>query len=277
MEESRVLEIEFNLFLETMALRHGYDFRHYARASIRRRILALAQAAGCKSIGQLLPRVLREEGFLKFALSYLSVPVTELFRDPSVFASLRREVLPLLASYPRINIWLAGCATGEEAVTLAILLHEEQLLHKAQIYATDINDEALDKAEQGIYTADVLEAGAKKYRQAGGKASIYDYFEASGGAFRTVGPIRERISYAHHDLVGDGVFCEVSLVVCRNVLIYFDHQLQHTVISRFADSLSRGGFLCIGPRESLHASDQAKFFKVIDAECRIFKKQGFSS
>lgn len=271
------MEVEFKLFMDAMALRHGYDFRHYAKASIERRILSLMQATGCANVADLLPRVLRDDDFLKFALSHLSVPVTELFRDPHVFAALRRETLPLLASFPRINVWLAGCATGEEAVALAILLKEEGLLHKSQIYATDINDSALDKAEQGIYPESAIEVGSRNYRSAGGKAALEDYFESGHGFFRTNRDIRERISYAHHDLVGDGVFCEVSLAMCRNVLIYFDHELQNKVISRFSDSLTRGGFLCLGTRESLRCPDLASQFKVVDADCRIFKKQGFSS
>jgi len=274
LDEAKIMEIEFNLFLKAMVLRHGYDFRHYSKASFKRRVQALMHAAGCDNIGQLVPRVLREEGFLRFALSQLSVPVTEMFRDPQVFLTLRREVLPMLASYSHINIWQAGCATGEESVALAIMLKEEGLLHKAQIYATDINDDALDKAEAGIYPASVIELGASNYRQAGGRAAFEDYFHTSHGFSRVRGDIREKISYAHHDLVGDGVFCEVSLVVCRNVLIYFDHDLQRRVVSRFVDSLTRGGFLCLGTRESLVSAAAAEQFKAVDADCRIFKKLG---
>ncbi len=268
----KLADIELSLFIKAMHLRHGYDFRHYSRASLKRRVLALKTTAGCDSISQLLPRLLHEEGFLRFALSQLSVPVTEMFRDPHVFLALRREVLPMLASYPRINIWQAGCATGEESVTLAILLQEEGLLHKSQIYATDINDVALDKAEEGIYSQAVIETGAKNYQLAGGRAALKDYFRASHGFFKVRHDIREKISYAHHDLVGDGVFCEVSLVMCRNVLIYFDHELQRRVVARFVDSLARGGFLCLGTRESLASAAAEEQFRPIDAECRIFKK-----
>lgn len=274
MADTKISDIEFRLFLKAMLLRHGYDFRHYAKASLMRRVLSLTQAAGCGKISEMLPRLLHEEGFLKFALSHLSVPVTEMFRDPPVFLALRREVLPLLASYSHINIWQAGCATGEESVALAIMLKEEGLLHKTQIYATDINDTALEKAEEGIYSKAVIELGEQNYLQAGGTGNFRDYFLSSHGYFKTGREIREKISYAHHDLVGDGVFCEVSLVVCRNVLIYFDHELQKRVMSRFVDSLARGGFLCLGSRESLHSAEVAEQFKAVDAECRIFKKQG---
>lgn len=277
MADTKIIDIEFRLFLKAMYLRHGYDFRHYARASLKRRVLALMQAAGCDEISQMLPRLLREDDFLKFALSNLSVPVTEMFRDPPVFLALRREVLPLLASYSHINIWQAGCATGEESVALAIMLKEEGLLHKSQIYATDINDVALEKAEEGIYPAAAIELGARNYAQSGGTGVFADYFVSSHGFSKVCSEIREKISYAHHDLVGDGVFCEVSLVVCRNVLIYFDHELQKRVMSRFIDSLARGGFLCLGTRESLHSADAAEHFKAVDAECRIFKKQSVSA
>ncbi|GBG15493.1 chemotaxis protein methyltransferase CheR [Novimethylophilus kurashikiensis] len=272
LKEARVMEIEFDLFMQAIALRHGYDFRHYAKASIKRRVLALAQAAGCSTVAELLPRILHEDGFLKFALSHLSVPVTEMFRDPQVMKALRAEVLPRLASFPRINIWLAGCATGEEAVTLAILLKEEGLLHRAQIYATDINDVALDKAESGMYSEEVVEHGIRNYMLSGGTGTFKSNFERSGTGYRVKPDIREKIAYAHHDLVGDGVFCEVCLVVCRNVLIYFDHELQKRVVTRFIDSLARGGLLCLGTRESLQSAGAADYFKAIDADCRIFKK-----
>lgn len=274
MDDAEIADIEFRLFVKAMLWRHGYDFRHYAKASLKRRVQALMQAAGCSNVSQLLPRLLHEEGFLRFALSTLSVPVTEMFRDPPVFMALRREVLPLLASYPHINIWQAGCATGEESLSLAILLKEEGLLHKAQIYATDINDAALEHAGEGIYPEASVELGARNYAQAGGKAAFEDYFVSSHGFSRACNEIREKISYAHHDLVSDGVFCEVSLVVCRNVLIYFDHELQKRVMGRFVDSLARGGFLCLGTREFLHSSGAQEQFKAVDAQCRIFKKQG---
>jgi chemotaxis protein methyltransferase CheR len=263
--------------MEAMALRHGYDFRQYAKASIQRRVLALVQAAGCSNIAQLLPRILHEDGFLPFALSHLSVPVTEMFRDPQVFRAFRHEVLPRLASFPRINIWLAGCATGEEAVSLAILLQEEGLLHRAQIYATDINDAALDKAERAIYPRTAFEHGARNYQAAGGAHAFQDYFVAVGNGYQVKPDIREKIAYAHHDLVGDGVFCEVSLVICRNVLIYFNHDLQQRVVARFVESLARGGMLCLGTRESLKSAGAQDQFTVIDADCRIFKKKSQSA
>jgi chemotaxis protein methyltransferase CheR len=274
MRETEIRNMEVSLFLEAMALRHGYDFRQYAKASIKRRVQALALAAGCRDIGQLVPLALRDNGFLDLALAHLSVPVTEMFRDPSVFLAIRRQVVPLLNSYPRVNIWQAGCATGEEPVSLAILLKEEGLLHKVQIYATDINDVALAKAEEGIYPTSAIMASEANYAKAGGKAALSDYFQTAYDFSQVSSDIREKIVFAHHNLVGDGVFCEENMVLCRNVLIYFDRDLQNRVLSLLGDSLARGGFLCLGTRESLHFTSSADQFSAVDAECRIFKKLG---
>jgi chemotaxis protein methyltransferase CheR len=277
MIEAEIEELEIRLFFEAMAMRHGYDFRHYAKASMKRRLLSFAQSLGCREIGTLIPRLLREEDFLAQALAHLSVPVTEMFRDPSVFLALRRDVLPLLDSYPRITIWQPGCATGEEPYSLAIMLKEEGLLHKVQIYATDINDEALAKAEEGIYPARNLAAYARNYEQAGGKGSLTDYFHTAYNFSKINEDIREKIVFAHHNLVVDGVFCEVNLVICRNVLIYFDRTLQNRVLSLFHECLVRGGYLCLGNRESLRFTDVSDRFRNIDKIHRIFRKQEMGS
>lgn len=270
---AKIEDVGLELFIQAMYLRYGYDFRQYAQASLKRRVRALTQAVGCEHTSQLLPKLLHEGDFLKFALSYLSVPVTEMFRDPKVFAALSQQVLPFLASFSRVNIWQAGCASGEESVSLAILLYEANLLHKTQIYATDINDDALSQAEAGIYESSVIELGQKNYREAGGSFNFKDYFIAENGLYKARDDLREKVSYAHHDLVSDGVFCEVSLVVCRNVFIYFNNALQKQVMSRFVDSLVRGGFLCLGSKESLLLNNGGEQFKTLDADCRIFKKK----
>ena len=274
MNDAALRDIEIGLFLEAMVLRHGYDFRHYAKASLKRRVLALAQAEGCRTVSEMIPRLLHEDGFLAKVLERLSVPVTEMFRDPPVFQALRREVLPLLDSYPRIAIWQAGCATGEECVSLAILLKEAGLLQKTQIYATDINDAALAAAEEGVYTERIVIDGEANYQKAGGTHHLADYFHTAYGYSKITDEIRGRIVFAHHNLVADGVFCEVHMVLCRNVLIYFDRNLQSQVTSLFHDSLARGGFLCLGNRETLQFTAVADRFKAIDGESRIFKKTG---
>lgn len=269
-----IQDIEIRLFLEALHQRHGYDFRHYARASLRRRLAAFARSLGYSSLSSLIPRVLHEEDFLQRVLVSLSVPVTAMFRDPEVFLVLRRKVLPVLESYPRIAIWQAGCATGEEAYSLAILLKEEGLLAKTQIFATDINDFALAKAEEGIYSAEaVAESSADSgYRAAGGTGSLGDHLHSAYGFAKFNDDLRSRIVFAHHNLVADGIFCEVHMVVCRNVLIYFDRVLQKQVLSLFSDALVRGGFLCLGTRESLNPSDSGDSFRPIDENSRIFRK-----
>ncbi|WP_142847597.1 protein-glutamate O-methyltransferase CheR [Telmatospirillum sp. J64-1] len=267
-----VQELEISLFLEALARHQGYDFRHYAKASLRRRVLALTAAVGCRNVSELIPRVIHEENFLRQVLSHLSVPVSEFFRDPPVFRALRETVVPLLHSYPRINVWLAGCANGEEAYSLAILLREEGLLERTQIYATDINDVALQKAEDGIFPSRDLADMERNYREGGGKADFSDYYNASYGFIRMADSLRKNIVFAHHNLVSDGVFCEVQMIMCRNVMIYFDEQLQNRVLKLFHESLTRGGFLCLGNRESLRHTDARAIFTTLDQELRIFRR-----
>ncbi len=272
-DESTLQNIEIGLFLDALFQRHGYDFRNYAHASLKRRVLAVAAAANCPRVADLIPKVLHDEGFLLTVLTHLSVPVTEMFRDPPVFKALRETVLPLLASYSRLNIWQAGCATGEEVYSLAILLAEEGLLERTQIYATDINDEALHKAEDGIFPTRYLEEYTRNYQNAGGKATFSDYFTAGNNFLRMQPHLRQKIVFAHHNLVSDGVFCEVHLVLCRNVLIYFDNTLQGRVLQLFHQSLARGGFLCLGTRESLQAGAAASQFQAIDQGLMIFRRK----
>ncbi|CAK0742990.1 putative methyltransferase Cher3 [Gammaproteobacteria bacterium] len=267
-------ELEIDLFVETLRRRHGYDFSHYARASLKRRVLALASACGCTGVADLIPRVVREAALLPTVLSHLSVPVTEMFRDPVVFRAIRERIVPILDSYPRPNIWQAGCATGEEVYSLAILLQEEGLLHKTQIYATDINDAALAFAEEGVFSAKSIHEYADNYVKAGGKAALSDYFHMKYELGRIDEALRSRMVFAHHNLVSDGVFCEVQMVICRNVLIYFDRKLQDRVLSLFLASLTRGGILCVGTRENMSLAEAGHHFLALDNELRLFKKMG---
>lgn len=269
--DADILDIEVDLFLEALFRRHGYDFRNYAKASIRRRVLGLASAAGARTVSDLTPRTLRDSSFLPEVLSHLSVPVTELFRDPPVFKTLREQVLPMLASWPRLKIWQAGCATGEEAYSLAILLDEEGLLERTQIYATDINDLALKKAEDGVFPLPHFEEAEKRHRESGGRRPLSDYCVSAHGYFRMDQRLREHIVFAHHNLVCDGVFCEVQAVLCRNVLIYFDRQLQERVLRLFHGALGRGGFLCLGTRESMRQEARLGF-SAVSRDCRIFRR-----
>lgn len=270
--EADILDIEVSLFLEALFRRHGYDFRHYAQASIKRRVKALACVLGAPSVSELIARTLRDRSLLPEILAQLSVPVTEMFRDPAVFKLLRDQVLPVLASWPRLKIWQAGCASGEEVYSLAILLDEEGLLERSQIYATDINDSALKKAEAGIFPLSIFDDAERRYRLSGGRRPFSDYSTSAHGFFRMHQHLREHIAFAHHNLVCDGVFCEVQLVLCRNVLIYFDRELQEDVLRLFHDSLGRGGFLCLGTRESLRHGETGGDYAVVDKEHRIFRR-----
>lgn len=270
--EADIVAIEVDLFLEALFRRHGYDFRNYAKASIRRRVAGLASAAGAGTMSELMDRTLRDAAFLPEILSHLSVPVTEMFRDPPVFKALREQVLPVLASWPRIKIWQAGCATGEEVYSLAIMLDEEGLLDHTLIYATDINDVALKTAEEGVFPLAHFEDAERRHRESGGTRPLSEYCVAAHGFFRVAQRLRDHIVFAHHNLVCDGVFCEVQAVLCRNVLIYFDRDLQERVLHLFHNSLDRGGFLCLGTRESLRQAEVQLGFSPVDKDLRIFRR-----
>ncbi|MEI6557063.1 MAG: protein-glutamate O-methyltransferase CheR [Rhodospirillaceae bacterium] len=273
MHRSELQDIEVQLFIEAMRLRHGYDFRHYALASIKRRILALLDAFRVERVVDLLPTLLDDPEFPAQAIARLSVPVSELFRDPEEFLVLRERVLPALRSWPQITIWQAGCATGEEVYSLAILLSEEGLYERCQIFATDINDTALAKAEEGVYSLAHLREGSVNYRKAGGRFEFETYYQTSYEFGIIDRSLRKNIVFAHHNLVSDGVFCEVHLILCRNVFIYFDRSLQHRVLELFAGSFARGGFLCLGTKENLFPSEIAADFQIIDPKRRIYQYQ----
>lgn len=267
-----IQSIELDLFIEAVARRYGYDFRNYARASLKRRVGALATKLGCPSIADLLPLVLRGD-LLTDILTSLSVPVTSMFRDPPVFEAIAAKVLPLLADLPEITIWQAGCATGEEVYSLAILLEEAGLLARTRIYATDINEVVLDKARGGVFPAKMIEEMKSQYRQAGGRRELDAYFSVTGKMARVGGGLKDHIVFASHNLVSDGVFCEAQMVVCRNVLIYFDRHLQDRVLKVFQSSLSDGGFLCLGGKENILFSAVAPQFVPVEAALRLYRKR----
>lgn len=260
-------------FIEAMQTHHGMDLSGYARASLQRRVEQLALRDGHASIEALVKAIRCGGTSLPALVAGLSVPVTEMFRNPPIFQRLREAVLPVLASWPHITIWQAGCATGEEVYSLAILLKEAGLYERSQIFATDINEAALAKAQEGIFPAREARAWSLAYRQAGGSGSFSDYYHAAYEHIRLDSRLKANIHFAHHNLVTDGVFCEAQLVLCRNVLIYFNRELQNAVLGRFRDSLVRGGFLCLGNRESLSFAPAAKAFVAVDAEARIYRLQ----
>lgn len=264
-------DVELELFVRALQLRHGYDFGGYARASLKRRVQNLAMTLNCKSIGELTAKLLREDEALPLVIAGLSVPVSEMFRNPTVFKALVSEVFPVLASYPHINIWQAGCARGEEVYSLAILLEEAGLYERTQIYATDFNDVALGAAQEGIFPVSEARAYAENYLAAGGQHTLNHYCIAKYEHIKLDENLKRNITFANHNLVADGVFCEAHLILCRNVLIYFTNPLQDHVLGLFRDSLVRGGFLCLGNKESISFAPNAREFEAVDGRARIYR------
>lgn len=265
-------DIELELFVRALRQRHGYDFSQYAPASLRRRVRQLVQTHDCGTISALTGRMLHRPEFLQPVLEGLSVPVSDMFRDPAVFGALRQHVLPMLASYPRINIWQAGCAHGQEIYSLAILLEEAGLYERSHIYATDFNPAALRHAQEGIYPAKAAQDWSRNYLAAGGIRSLSDYYSARYAFIKLDQRLRRNVTFSAHNLVADKVFCEAHLVWCRNVLIYFSNPLQERVLGLFHDSLVRGGFLCLGLRESLDFAPSGAGFGPVDASLRLYRR-----
>lgn len=271
MRDPDIQDIELNLFARALQLRHGHDFTLYSPASFKRRVLGLVDNGGFDSIGALTARMLRDADYLPQILAGLSVPVSEMFRDPSVFAVLRERVLPMLASYPQINIWQAGCAFGQETYSLAILLQEAGLYERSRIFATDFSDIALDRAREAIYPARDARLYSQNYLAAGGQNSLSDYYHARYDHIKIDQGLQRNVTFLNHNLACDGVFCEAHLVVCRNVLIYFNDALQERALGLVRDSLVRQGFLCVGNRESLDNAPSRRDFEPIDANARIYR------
>ncbi|PTR28578.1 CheR-type MCP methyltransferase [Luteibacter sp. OK325] len=269
-----VEDIELQLFVRAMQLRHGYDFSEYAPASLKRRVQQLVRTHDAGSISELNSRLLHEEGFVTRVIEGLSVPVSEMFRDPPVFRTLRDKVFPVLASYPEINIWQAGCAHGQEVYSLAILLEEAGLYERSRIYATDFNDAALAVAADGIYATREARDWSRNYIEAGGSHSLSDYYSARYDFIKLDKRLRRNVTFFNHNLVTDEVFCEAHLILCRNVLIYFSNTLQDRTLGLFRDSLVRGGFLCLGTRENIDFSPAAAGFADVDHALRIYQVGG---
>lgn len=264
--------IEVELFLLALHRRHGYDLRNYAQASLRRRVKQTAENLADGSILDLTTRLMREPDLLPQIIGNISVPVSEMFRDPWVFKALRDEVLPVLASWPRIVVWQAGCAHGEETYSLAILLEEAGLYDRTTIHATDFSDMAIERAREGIYPLRYARDFARSYLEAGGLRTFTDYCHAGYEHFKLDERLKRNIHFQNHNLNGDGPFCEAQLILCRNVLIYFDNALQDHTIGLFTSSLARGGFLCLGTKESLQFSKNAAKLTPVDKRARIFRK-----
>ncbi|MEO5374870.1 MAG: protein-glutamate O-methyltransferase CheR [Alphaproteobacteria bacterium] len=267
-----IQDIEIKLVLEALRLRYGYDFRHYDQSSVRRRVLHCLESCKLTGISDIIPKLLYEGMFLERLIGVLTISVTTMFRDPLVFRALREYTVPALKTHPFVNIWSAGCATGEEVYSLAILLREEGLYEQARIYATDLNADSLATAREGIYALNRLEEFEANYRDAGGVGTFRDYCEIDGNVVRMNGDLKKNIVYSSHNLATDSVFAVMNLVMCRNVIIYFDASLQKRVIGLFHESLARGGDLCLGGAESLDISKSGAGFSVLSHKNRIFRK-----
>lgn len=266
-------DIELQLLIDAIYLKYHYDFRGYSPASLKRRLTAAMTRFGCDTLSQLQDKVLHDPTTFPALLDYLTVQVSEMFRDPHYFLSLRENVVPWLRTYPLLKIWVAGCSTGEEVYSLAILLREEGLLERTLIYATDINTQALQKAQAGVYEADRIAGFTENHRKSGAPASLSDYYTAAYNHAVFDKSLRNHIVFSDHSLATDSVFAEVQLVSCRNVLIYFDRALQDRAVGLFHEALCRKGFLGIGSKESLRFSRHADHFDEVSREDRIFRKR----
>jgi chemotaxis protein methyltransferase CheR len=258
-------DIEIRLLLEAIYLRFHYDFRSYSMASIRRRLAQAKGHLGCDTISRLQEMLLHDPQVFPALLQFLTVQVSDMFRDPSFYAALRSEIVPELRTYPSIKVWIAGCSSGVEAYSLAILFREEGLFEQTTFYATDINPEALRKAEAAVYKLDRLPTFTENHRLSRAHSSLSEHYTAAYGSAVFDRALRKRMVFSDHSLATDSVFAEVQLVSCRNVLIYFDRTLQDRALGLMKESLCRRGFLGLGAKEALRYSSHADAFRQIAA------------
>lgn len=265
-------DLEITLLLQAIYSHWGYDFRDYARASLRRRLWKRASAERVRSISGLQEVVLHDPEAMKRLMLDLSINVTSMFRDPTFYLAFREKVVPILRTYPWIRIWDAGCSSGEETYSLAILLEEEGLYKKSRIYATDMNDVVLDKARQGIFPLSTMQENTSNYLAAGGSGSFSQYYTAAydNAIFRPA--LRENMIFAQHNLVTDSSFNEFNVIVCRNVLIYFNETLQTRVQALFRESLNMFGVLALGRKESVRYSGVEHYYETLDEAEKIYRR-----
>jgi chemotaxis protein methyltransferase CheR len=264
--------IEIELLLEGIYRNYGFDFRSYAYASIRRRLWKRIEAEGLHTVSALQARVLHEPQLMEKLLLDLSINVTAMFRDPSFYMAFREHVVPLLRTYPFIRLWHAGCATGEEVFSMAILLKEEGLYERARIYATDINEVVLQRAKEGIFPLDRMQEYTENYIAAGGKRAFSDYYHAKYGGALFDESLTKNVVFSLHNLVTDHSFSEFNVILCRNVLIYFDKTLQAKVHGLFYDSLATFGVLALGSKESMRFSPYEERYDQLNGPEKIFRK-----
>jgi chemotaxis protein methyltransferase CheR len=269
----KIEDIEIRLLLEALFLKYHYDFRNYAMASIKRRLKQAREQLGYATFSSMQERLLHDPAMLPQMLRFLTVQVSEMFRDPTYFKAIREKVVPHLRTYPSLKVWVAGCSDGEELYSLVILFREEGLEDRTIFYATDINQEALQAAEAGIYPLDRVQLFTENHRKSGGKSSLSDYYQAAYGRVTFDKILRRNVVFSDHSLVTDAVFGEMHLISCRNVMIYFDRALQDRAIGLFQDSLTRKGFLGLGAKESLRFSRHATAFMEFVREEKVYQRK----
>jgi chemotaxis protein methyltransferase CheR len=263
---------ELNLLLNELVEKYGYDFTNYAKASMKRRVNRLMVIDRLPSFAELLYKVKTDPDYLPHLVEQITVNVTEMFRDPSTYKTLREKVLPILATHPFIRIWHAGCASGEEVYSMAILLQEAKLLHKSLLYATDLNASVIENVRRGIFPLSQMKQYSENYIQSGGKKDFSDYYTAKYDWAKFDDQLTSKMIVATHNLVSDGSFNEFQLIFCRNVLIYFDKELQDKTLRLFDDSLEKLGYLVLGSKENIRFSKMAEKYEQIDPKEKIWRK-----
>ena len=273
MDKNEIQNIEIDLLLEAVVKRYGYDYRDYSKASLKRRIKNFMRSEQLDKISEAIPRLLYDDYLFENFVYSLSVSVTEMFRDPLVYKKIREEIIPFLKTYPHVKIWHAGCASGEEVYSMAILLKEEGMYERAHIYATDINPLVLQKGIEGIYNSRDVQTFTENYNNSGGQNSFSDYYHQKYDSVIMDKELKKNITFSQHNLVTDSSFGEMHLILCRNVLIYFNKPLQGSVLDLFALSLVNKGFLCLGTKETTRFSTSEDKYNELYPEERIYQKK----
>lgn len=276
-DNTTVSEIELTTLLECVYWHSGYDFRHYSRTSVQRCLAQHLQVEGVEHVSELIPLILHRPDALQRLLQCLSINVTEFYRDPFFFRALQEQILPVLKTFAFFKIWHAGCSSGEEVYSLAVLLEEAGLLGRARLYATDFNHGILARAREAVFPEADLDSRESAYRQSGGRGALKQHFHCRYGVAKPARHLREHITFAHHNLASDGVFGEMQLIICRNVMIYFDRQLKQRVLSLLHQSLYPHGFLCLGDKEGLDREMEKTHFELLDRKARIYRKLPINS
>lgn len=271
MKKKDIENIELDLLLEGIYKRYGYDFRDYAKASIIRRINLFLKKSNYTNISELLPKILYDDVFFEDLIYQISVPVTEMFRDPEVYKKIREIVIPHLKNYSFIKIWHAGCASGEEVYSLAILLKEEGLYDRCQIYGTDFNELALAKAKDGVFSIEKIKQHTLNYQKAGGQFTFSNYYHSEYDFAIINRDLKKNITFSNHNLATDTIFGEMDFILCRNVLIYFNTTLQNRVLNILKESLATNGFLCLGAKESIKFSEVESYYNTISNKEKIYQ------